>query len=92
MSAAQGETADEASKERPEVGENSKGTGNSEDDHSDSESMSYKNSNASSMEDKSDYKSETNQGDSDKENTRPTKQQKQVRIADKHYSSSLLSE
>ena len=92
MSAGQGETAGEASEERPEVEENSKGTGNSEDDHSDNESMSYKDSSASSMKDKGDYKSETNQGDLDKENTCPMKQQKQVRIADKHYSPSLLSE
>jgi hypothetical protein len=81
MSAAQGETADQASEERSEGGENSKGTDNSEEDHSGSESISYEDSTASSMEDKSDGNSGTNQDDSDKENTRPKKRQKQVRIA-----------
>ena len=54
--------------------------------------MFYKNSIASSIENESDYKSEINQNDSDKENTFFTKQQKTVRIADKHYSFFLSSE
>ena len=84
MSVAQGETADAASEERP-VEENKKDRDNNDKDHSDSEGMSYEESIAiaSSMEDESDYKGETNQNDSDKENTRPTKRQKQVRITDK---------
>jgi hypothetical protein len=37
MSAGQGETASKVSEERSEIGENSKGTGNSEEDHSNNE-------------------------------------------------------
>ena len=46
MSADQGETAYEASEERPKVGENSKGTDNSKEDHSNGKSISYKDSSA----------------------------------------------
>src|SRR5436190_16732875 len=91
MSAIQEETADKTSEKQSEIEENNN-KDNNEKNHFNSKSMFYKNSIASSMKNECDYKIEINQNDSEKKNICFTKQQKKIRITNKHYSFSLSSE